>query len=120
MSLGTMNEAWPRWPELGIDGGHDHGHVGDAAVRDEHLGAVEDPLVAVALGGGAQRLDVGAGARLGDGVRAELDLVALPKHSGTHWPICSGVPELAMPAAASEPAEIASAMPAQPQCSSSA
>jgi hypothetical protein len=44
----------------------------------------------------------------------------MPKHSGTHCAICSGVPELAMPAAASEPPWIASAMPAQPQCSSSA
>ena len=48
--------------QLGVDGGDDHGHVGDAAVGDEDLGAVEDPLVAVELGGGAQRADVGAGA----------------------------------------------------------
>jgi hypothetical protein len=43
-----------------------------------------------------------------------------PKHSGTQRAIWSGVPELAIPAAASEPPEMASAMPAQPQCSSSA
>jgi hypothetical protein len=44
----------------------------------------------------------------------------VPKHAGIHVAICSGVPEAAMPAAASDDAEIASAMPAQPQCSSSA
>ena len=65
--------------ELGVHGGHDHGHVGDAAVGDEDLGAVQDPLVRglVELGGGAQRLDVGAGAGLGHRVGAELDLVAV-------------------------------------------
>jgi hypothetical protein len=56
--------------------GDDHGDVGDAAVGDEDLGAVEDPLVAVALGGRAQRAHVGPGAGLGHGVGAELDLVA--------------------------------------------
>jgi hypothetical protein len=44
----------------------------------------------------------------------------VPKHSGTQRPICSGVPDAAIPAAASEEPEIASAIPAQPQCSSSA
>ena len=62
--------------ELGGDVGDDDVDVGDPAVGDEDLGAVEDPLVAVALGGGTQALDVGAGAGLGDGVSAELDLVA--------------------------------------------
>ena len=94
--------------------------VGDAAVRDEHLRPVEDPFVAVALGGRAQRLDVGSGGGLGHRVRAVLDLVARPKHSGTQRAICSGVPDAAMPAAASEEAEMARAMPAQPQWSSSA
>ena len=62
--------------EVGIDGGDDDRHVGDPAVRDEDLGAVEHPLVAIELGRGAQRLDVRARAGLGDGVGAELDLVA--------------------------------------------
>ena len=44
----------------------------------------------------------------------------VPKHSGSHCPTCSGVPDDAMPAAASDEAEMARAMPAQPQCSSSA
>ena len=70
--------------QVGVDGGHDHVHVGDAAVGDEDLGAVEHPLVGllVELGGGAQRLDVGAGAGLGDGVGAQLDLVALAEALG--------------------------------------
>src|SRR5204862_451127 len=63
-------------PELRVDRCDHHGHVGDAAVRDEDLGSVEDPFVAVELGGGAERLDVGSGAGLRDGVGAELDLVA--------------------------------------------
>ena len=62
--------------ELGVDGGDDDVDVGDAAVGDEDLGPVQDPLVAVALGGRLQALDVGAGLRLGDRVGAELDLVA--------------------------------------------
>ena len=107
--------------EVRVDGRDHDGHVGDAAVRDEGLGAVQDPVVAVALGGRAQRLDVGAGLRLGDGVGAELRVApCVPTTSGIQRPICSGVPEEAMPAAHSEEAEIASAMPAQPQWSSSA
>ena len=33
--------------EILVDGCDDDRHVGDAAVRDEDLGAVQDPLVAV-------------------------------------------------------------------------
>ena len=43
-----------------------------------------------------------------------------PKHSGTQRAICSGVPDAASPAAASPEPAIARAIPAQPQCSSSA
>ena len=46
--------------ELGRDVGDDDVDVGDPAVGDEDLGAVEDPLVAVALRGRAQALDVRA------------------------------------------------------------
>jgi hypothetical protein len=42
------------------------------AVGDEHLGAVEHIAVAVAARGGANALDVGAGARLGDADRDDL------------------------------------------------
>ena len=62
--------------EGGVDGGDDDVDVSDTAIGDENLGAVEDPLIAVALGGRLQALDVGTGLRLGDRVGAELDLVA--------------------------------------------
>ena len=68
--------------ERRVDGGDDDVDVGDAAVGDEDLGAVEDPLVAVALGGRLQALDVGAGLRLGDRVGAELDLLAAAEALG--------------------------------------
>jgi hypothetical protein len=57
-----------------VDGGHDHVDAGDAAVGDEDLLAVQDPVVAVADGPGAEAGDVGAGARLGDRERAHLGL----------------------------------------------
>ena len=75
-ALGHDERGLAAVAEVRVDGRDDDGHVGDAAVRDEDLGAVEHPLVAVQLGGGAQRAHVGAGARLGDRVGAELDLVA--------------------------------------------
>ena len=82
VSLPITKEAWPRVPSVGVDGGDDDVDVGDAAVGDEDLGPVEDPLVAVALGGRLQALDVGAGLRLGDRVGAELDLVAAAEAVG--------------------------------------
>ena len=80
--LGNHERRLAAMPELGVHGRDHDGHVGDPAVGDEDLGAVEHPLVAVQLGRGAQRADVGAGARLGDGVGAELDLVAHPEALG--------------------------------------
>ena len=64
-------------PELGIDGGHHHVDVGDAAVGDPRLGAVEHPLVVglVVDGLGAQRRDVGAGVGLAHAEGAELHVV---------------------------------------------
>ncbi|MNX94858.1 hypothetical protein D3C86_1271060 [compost metagenome] len=44
---------------------HHHDHVAGQAVADEGLAAVDHPLVTVAHGGGADRLEVGTGARLG-------------------------------------------------------
>src|SRR6185503_18590806 len=68
--------------ERRVDGRDDDVDVGDAAVGDEDLGAVQDPLVALAPRGGAQRLDVRAGAGLGDRVGAEPDLVAEAEDRG--------------------------------------
>ncbi len=68
--------------ERRVDGGDDDVDVGDAAVGDEDLGAVEDPLVAVALRRRLQALHVGAGLRLGHRVGAELDLVAAAEALG--------------------------------------
>ena len=90
--------------QRGVDGGHDHVDVGDAAVGGPRLGAVEDPLVlGLVVGGpGLQRRHVGAGVGLGHAERPSCTFSAVPKHCGTHSMTCSGVP--AMPAAAS-PAE---------------
>ena len=63
--------------QLGIDGGDDDVDVGDAAVGDPRLGAVEHPLVGglVVHGPGAQAGHVGAGVGLAHAERAEGDLV---------------------------------------------
>ena len=57
--------------------GDDHVHVGDAAVGDPRLGAVERPLVLrlVVDGAGAQARHVGAGVGFGHAERAELHVV---------------------------------------------
>ena len=71
-----MKLAWPAALELGVDRGDDHVDVGDAAVGDPRLGAVEHPLVLglVVHGPGAQRAHVGAGVGLGHAEGAELRL----------------------------------------------
>src|SRR6266849_3795878 len=56
----------------GLDAGGDEVEVGQRAVRDEHLGAVQDVVGAVAGGPGADRGDVAAAPGLGDRDRAEL------------------------------------------------
>jgi hypothetical protein len=63
--------------ERGVDGGHHHVQVGDAAVGDPRLGAVEDPLVLglVVDGPGLQRADVRAGIGLAHAVGTELELL---------------------------------------------
>ena len=68
--------AWPRL-ELGVDGRDDDVEIGDAAVRDPRLGAVEHPLVLglVVHGGRPQIAHVASGVGLADGERAELDLL---------------------------------------------
>ena len=120
VSFGHDERGLAAVAELGVDGRDDDGHVGDAAVRDEDLGAVQDPLVAVALGGRAQRLDVRAGARLGHGVGAELDLVALAEALGHPAADLLGRAGAGDAGGGERRGRIASAMPAQPQCISSA
>ena len=63
--------------QLGVDGGDDDVDVGDAAVGDPRLRAVEHPLVLglVVHGPGAQARHVGAGVGLADAEGAEGDLV---------------------------------------------
>ena len=50
---------------LRVGAGSHHHQVGGVPVGDEGLGSVEDPVVAVAYGGGLQRREVGATGRLG-------------------------------------------------------
>ena len=46
-ALGDDERALAAVPRVGIDGGDHDVHVGDAAVTDEHLVAVNDPVAAV-------------------------------------------------------------------------
>jgi hypothetical protein len=55
-------------------GSEDHVHVGDAAVGDETLGAVEDVVVAVSDRGSGDVGDVGAGFRLSEAIGAQTKL----------------------------------------------
>src|SRR5215211_1397064 len=81
-ALGDDERGLAAVAEVRIDRGHDHVNVSDPTVGDEDLGPVQDPLVALALGGGAQAFDVRAGLRLGHRIGAELDLVADPEALG--------------------------------------
>ena len=105
--------------EFLVDDGVDDVHVGDAAVSDPHLVAVDDPVVSVAVGAGAQVSHVAAALGSEIASAASLRSPGVPKHSGAHWSICSG--EAAWPIADSASAgiTIARPMPAQPQNSSS-
>jgi hypothetical protein len=57
---------------VGLVARPDHGDVGDRAVADPALGAIDDPPVTVAPGGGLQRNRVRAVVRLGQRERADL------------------------------------------------
>ena len=107
--------------EVGVDGGHDHVEVGDAAVGDPGLGAVEDPLVLglVVDGPGAQRAHVGAGVGLRDAEGGQLDLLGGAEALGAPFESCSGVPLAAMPARPRQLPKMARVMPASPQAISS-
>ena len=56
----------------GIGLGVDHQGLGDGTVGDPHLGAVEDVTVAALVGARRHGDDVGAGAGLGHGERADM------------------------------------------------
>ncbi len=71
VSIGTMNADMPRCPFDDVGLREDDRPVGVARVRDEGLRAVQDVLVAAALGRRLQARDVGAGLRLGEAERAE-------------------------------------------------
>ena len=55
----------PLWPAVGVGARHDDHQVGQDAVADERLGAVEDVVVALVDRGRADALQVAAGAGLG-------------------------------------------------------
>ncbi len=74
-ALGDDEHALAAVPGFGIDGGDHDVHVGDAAVADEHLVAVDDPVAAVLARAGLDRAHVAAAARLGDRQGGQLDLV---------------------------------------------
>ena len=84
-------------PQLRVDRRDHDVDVGDPAVGDEDLGAVEDPLVAIELRRGLQALDVGAGLRLGDGIGTERDLVVGAEALRDPLRDLLGVPEAATP-----------------------
>ena len=64
----------PAVAELLVDDGVDDVDVGDAAVADPHLVAVDDPVVPVAARGGAQVADVAAALGFGDRQRGQLEV----------------------------------------------
>ena len=63
--------------EVGVDGGGHDVHVGDPAVADPHLVAVDHPVVAVATRRGPQVADVAAALGLRDRQRRELEVTRL-------------------------------------------
>ena len=80
-SLGHHEAGLAAAPERRIDGEHQDVGVGDAAVGDPGLRAVEDPLVLrlVVDRTGLQRGDVRPRVGLGDPERGELDVVGRPE-----------------------------------------
>ena len=62
-------------PGVGIDGGHHDVDVGDAAVADEHLVAVDDPVAAVLARAGLDRAHIAAAARFGHCQGGELEVI---------------------------------------------
>src|SRR3954452_11224165 len=73
-ALRHHEDALPAVPGVGIDSRDDDVDVGDAAVADEDLLAVDDPVAAVLAGARLDRAHVAAAARLGHRQRRELDV----------------------------------------------
>ena len=108
-------------PEGRVDRGHHHVDVGDAAVGDPRLGAVEDPLVlGLVVDGRVRSDDTSDPASASDTAKAAIWILSgVPKHCGPHSTSCSGVPLAAMPARPRVLPKMARAMPASPQAISS-
>ena len=118
--FGTTNEAWPRWPSSGST-------VATTTLTSAIPPLVMKTFVPFRTHSSPSRFAVVRRLLTSEPACGSVTAYApsfrsspMPRHSGTHWAICSGVPEEATPAAASPEPEIASAMPAQPQCISSA
>ena len=61
----------PRWPFVAVGHRHDDHHAADPAVRDERLGAVEHPALALPDGRRPHAGGVAAGAGLGEAPGAQ-------------------------------------------------
>ena len=83
-----------------VAGPHD-GHVGDAAVGDPHLGAVEDPVVAVAARAWCACCD-GSLPESGS-VRPKQPIASPAAMRGSHSCFCSSDPNFQIGNMASEP-----------------
>ncbi len=72
MPFSIRNAVMPRAPGVRIGLGIDHDGLGDRPVGDPELRAVEDVAVALLVGAGAHRNDVGAGAGFRHRQRADV------------------------------------------------
>ena len=89
-SAGDDEQGLATMPEFLVDDSVDDVHVGDAAVADPHLVAVDDPVVTVGARVGAKVAHVAAAFGSEIAGAASLRSPGVPKHSGAHSSICSG------------------------------
>ena len=115
-SVGTTNAERPLVALALVGRGEDHDPGGMARVRDEHLRAVDDVLVALADG---RRLDPGDVRPAFGSVRPKEHRIGDSRSGGSHSAFCSSLPASMTGPAPSELATIETAIPAQPQDSSS-
>ena len=78
----------------GLDRRVDHGGVGLRAVRDPHLGTVQDPAAVATLGARAHRDHVGARARLAHGERADVFAGDQPRQEALLLLVVAEAPQL--------------------------